>query len=173
MSLLVSWHPLSRSSKLVVRALVNASALHGARHDTRRVETKATFRVEGDGAILTASRVTDKLGLRPTSSYEAGTPVSSRSTSKRPTSMWLLSSSPTIERGVELADQLERLLTKLEPVSGTLWELVRAGYQANWLCYVASHPTEHAAELSRPLLTRLLGLPGDLWLDVCGDDDDG
>lgn len=39
----------------------------------------------------------------------------------------------------------------------------------NWLCYVASHATEHAAELDRHAKQRLLALPSDLWLDVCGD----
>ena len=29
--------------------------------------------------------------------------------------------------------------------------------------------TEHAAELDRQTVQRLLALPGDLWLDVCGD----
>lgn len=53
-----------------------------------------------------------------------------------------------------------------------LWELVRAGYGANWFCYIASHATEHAAELDRQTLQRLLALPGDIWLDVCGDDAD-
>jgi hypothetical protein len=45
-------------------------------------------------------------------------------------------------------------------------------YQANWFCHLASHATEHAADLDRQLLQRLLALPGDLWLDLCGDDID-
>jgi hypothetical protein len=47
---------------------------------------------------------------------------------------------------------------------------IHEGYQANWFCYLASHATEHAAELDRQLLQRLLALPGNLWLDVSGDD---
>jgi hypothetical protein len=43
---------------------------------------------------------------------------------------------------------------------------------ANWCCWVASHATEHAVELDRPTLQRILALPGDLWLDVCGDGSD-
>jgi hypothetical protein len=46
---------------------------------------------------------------------------------------------------------------------------VHAGYTANWFCFIASHVTEHAAELDRQTLQRLLALPGDLWLDVCGE----
>jgi hypothetical protein len=86
----------------------------------------------------------------------------------------LLKSSPSIESGVELSTQLQRLLAILEPRAGQLWDLVEAGYQANWLCYLASHATEHATELDRHLLRRLLALPGDLWLDITGDgmDDD-
>jgi hypothetical protein len=59
-----------------------------------------------------------------------------------------------------------------EPHAEQLWNLVHAGYQANWFCYLASHATEHAAELDRQLLQRLLALPGDLWLDVSGEDVD-
>ena len=32
--------------------------------------------------------------------------------------------------------------------------------------------TEHAAELDRQTIQRIIALPGDLWLDVCGDDTD-
>jgi hypothetical protein len=83
--------------------------------------------------------------------------------------MWLLSSSPRIEAGTELGQHLQRLLSLLEPLAGALWELAHAGYEANWYCWIASHATEHAVELDRTTLQRLLALPGDLWLDVCGD----
>jgi hypothetical protein len=53
-----------------------------------------------------------------------------------------------------------------------LRQLIHEGYEANWFCSIASHATEHAAELDRLTLQRLLALPGDLWLDVCGDDTD-
>lgn len=86
--------------------------------------------------------------------------------------MWLLSSSAGIESGTELTEHLHRLLAILEPVTALLWELVQDGYEANWLCYIASHATEHAAELDRRTLQRVLSLPGDLWLDVCGDGTD-
>jgi Domain of unknown function (DUF4279) len=82
----------------------------------------------------------------------------------------LLNSSAGIEAGTELTEHLHRLLAILEPVTAPFWELVREGYEANWLCYIASHATEHAAELDRRTLQRLPALPGDLWLDVCSDD---
>lgn len=126
----------------------------------------ATFRLFGDEA-LTAAAVSRRLGLQPTRCFEAGTPVSSRSAHARDSSAWLLSSGP--EAGTELTEQLRKLLAILEPVTGTLWDLVGEGYEANWYCYIASHLTEHAAELDRPTLQRLLALPGDLWLDACGD----
>jgi Domain of unknown function (DUF4279) len=135
------------------------------------VETTATFRLFGD-ATLTAAEVTRRLGIPPTRALEAGDPVSSRSSSPRSSSLWLLTSNPGIEAGTELAEHLHRLLDILEPTTGPLWELVHAGYHANWLCYVASHATEHAAQLDRPTMQRLLALPGDLWLDVSGDDQD-
>jgi hypothetical protein len=84
--------------------------------------------------------------------------------------LWLLKSSPNVEPSVELSTHLRRLLTILEPHAEPLWGLVRAGYRANWFCYLTSHATEHAAELNRQLPQRVLALPGDLWLDVHGDD---
>jgi Domain of unknown function (DUF4279) len=97
---------------------------------------------------------------------------SPRSTARRAESLWLISSVPDIEDDVELGEQLTRLLTVLEPVAGALWELADAGYEANWYCWVESHATEHAVEIDRQLMQRLLALPGDLWLDVCGDEAD-
>lgn len=135
------------------------------------METRATFRLCGDTG-LTAAEVTRRLGLQPTAAHEAGDPVSRRSAHTRLSSLWLLSSSPHIEPGTELAAHLHRLLATLEPVTGQLWELIHQGYEANWYCWIASHATEHAAELDRPTLQRLLALPGDLWLDVCGDETD-
>jgi len=67
---------------------------------------------------------------------------------------------------------MHRLLAILEPVAGPLWELAEVRHDANWYCWIASHATEHAAELDRSTLQRLLALPGDLWLDVCGDGTD-
>jgi hypothetical protein len=132
------------------------------------METSATFRLFGD-ARLTAAAVTRRLGIQPTRALEAGDRVGRRSSATSDSSAWLLTSSPGIETGTELAGQLHRLLAVLEPVTAPLWELARAGYEANWFCYIASHATEHAAELDRQTLQRLLALPGDLWLDVCGD----
>jgi hypothetical protein len=140
------------------------------------VKTRATFRLFGD-ARLTAAAVSRRLGIQPTRALEAGDRVSCRSNVTRDSSAWLLTSSPGIETGTELAAQLNRLLAVLEPVTAPLWDLVRAGYEANWFCYVASHATEHCAELDRQTMQRFLALPGDLWLDVCGDgfdeEDDG
>lgn len=132
------------------------------------VKTTASFRLFGDDS-LTAEDVTMRLGIEPSRSFEAGTPVSSRSTSLRTSSGWLLQSSPEIEDNVELEEQLRRLLTILEPHGAQLWSLVQRGYRADWFCYVASNPLEHAVELDRELLSRLLRLPGDLLLDVCGE----
>src|SRR5437879_13614092 len=102
------------------------------------VETTATLRLFGD-AGLTAEAVSTCLGLEPSNSFEAGTPVSSRSTTLRESSTWLLQSGE-IEDGVELEEQLRRLLEVLEPHETELWALVRQGYRANWFCYVASNP---------------------------------
>src|SRR5215475_3864186 len=142
----------------------------GDKH-TDGVGTIASFRLFGE-AGLTAAAVTRRLGLQPTAALEAGSAISRRSTRTRDSCLWLLRSNPAVESGVELSTQLQRLLTILEPHTGQLWDLVSAGYEANWFCYVASHACEHAVELDRQLLQRLLALPGELWLDVCGDDTD-
>jgi hypothetical protein len=126
----------------------------------------------GDNALLTAEAVTRKLGVQPTRAGEEGDRVGRRSTARRTESLWLICSAPGIEEGVELGEQLGRLLAVLEPVSGALWELADAGYEANWYCWVESHATEHAVEIDRQLMQRLLALPGDLWLDVSGDEED-
>ena len=135
------------------------------------MDTTATYRLSGN-ATLTAAAVTRRLGIQPTRAFEEGDPVSSRSASTRKGTLWLLSSSPRIETGTELAEHLHRLLAILEPATQALWELANAGYDANWFCYIASHATEHAAELDRPTMKRILALPGDLWLDVTGDGTD-
>lgn len=80
--------------------------------------------------------------------------------------MWILRATEDIEDGTELSTQLERLLAVIEPKREQVWSLVEQGYQANWFCFVESNPAEHAVELDRSLLTRLLALPGDLWIDV-------
>jgi len=135
------------------------------------MRTTATFRLFGSAA-LTAAAVTRRLAIQPSRALEAGDPVSSRSARTRDFSTWLLRSSTGTEDGTELTEHLHRLLAALEPATAPLWELVHEGYEANWFCYIGSHATEHAAELDRPTLQRVLALPGDLWLDVCGDDAD-
>ncbi len=135
------------------------------------METTATFRLAGD-ATLTAAAVSRRLGIQPTRAFETGDPVGSRSVATHDSSLWLLTSSPGIDTGTELTEHLHRLLAILEPVTAPLRELAHAGYYANWFCYLASHATEHAAELDRLTMQRILALPGDLWLDVCGDDTD-
>jgi hypothetical protein len=103
---------------------------------------------------------------------QAGDPTSRHSAKVRDSSAWLLTSSAGVEVGTELSEHLHRLLARLEPVTALIWELVQEGYEASWVCYVASHAAEHAAQLDRTTLQRLLALPGDLWLDVCGDGTD-
>jgi hypothetical protein len=132
------------------------------------VRSTASFRLIGSSG-LTAQAVTDELSISPSRSHEVGDPITRDSGKVRESSIWVLKSSDTIENGVELATQLERLLTVFEPVTAELNHLVAKGYRANWLCFVASDPAEHSVELSRLLLARLLTLPGDLWLDVDGN----
>jgi hypothetical protein len=138
--------------------------LRPKRQTLASVETTATFRLLGRTG-LTAAAVTRRLSIQPTRALEAGDPVSRRSAKVRDSSAWLLASSAGIEVDTELSEHLHRLLASLEPVTALVWELVQEGYEANWFCYIASHATEHAVELDRTILQRLLALPGDLWLE--------
>ncbi|WP_328615636.1 DUF4279 domain-containing protein [Amycolatopsis sp. NBC_00355] len=132
------------------------------------MSTTATFRLLGDRA-RTAADVTRRLGIGPTAAGEAGEPVSPRSRAVRTDSLWCSSSSPAGTEA-ELATHLRQLLDVLEPRRAELSSLARDGYRADWFCMVVSHATEHAVELDRDLLSRLLTLPGELLLDVSGDD---
>jgi Domain of unknown function (DUF4279) len=94
------------------------------------VQTTATFRLFGD-ATLTAEAVTQRLGILPSRAVEVGDRIS-RSQATRASSAWLLTSSPAIEDGTDLAEHMHRhLLDDLEPVTAQLWDLVHAGYKAN------------------------------------------
>lgn len=135
------------------------------------MRTLASFRLFG--VLASAPRaVTTRLGITPTRSAEVGDPISRRSPRRRDTSLWILQSAPAIEVGIELSEQLQRLLDQLLPTRDALWKLVGQGYEATWFCFVASNAAEHAVELDRSLLARLLDLPGDLWFDACGDERD-
>ena len=134
------------------------------------MRTGATFRLHGDGGLLTAAVVTSLLDLEPTKAHEAGEPRRHGRGSPRESSTWILSTE--IEDDTELDVQLRKLLTVLEPRTADLWNLVQRGYDANWFCYVGSYAAEHAVVLDRDLMTRLLALPGELWLDIYEDGPD-
>lgn len=134
--------------------------------------TVATLRVQSpDGQP--SDDITDAIGLspdpRPPARLQAGTDGSGPVRSS--TGAWLLSSAPSPEEGVELAESLRILLDQIEPVADRLWTLAADGYTITWRCYLGSRALEHDAILDRAVLARLLTLPGDLWLDVYPDDE--
>jgi len=125
----------------------------------------ATLRVVG----RSAARVTDVLGI---SSDDLRGRSGVRRASGDTPGVWLLGSSAHPRPGVELAASLQQLLDRVEPVTDRLCSLAAEGYTVTWFCYIGSHAVEHAVELDRVTLTRLLTLPGDLWLDIYPDDGD-
>lgn len=131
----------------------------------------ATYRVYGATAGLTASGVTDRLGLVPSRSVEVGERPSPKAQIAQ-ASYWALSSGEAPEDGAELTETLTRVLDQLHPVRKQLWNLADEGYDIDWFCYLGSHATEHAAELPRAFMQRLLDVPGALLLDVYEDYDD-
>jgi len=131
----------------------------------------ATYRISGEARGLTAARVTDALGLTPSESWEIGdrprpsSPINLQS-------RWSLSSSNGPEPDVELSTQFERILASLAPHREELWQLVEDGYAMDWFCYVGSYDLEHALALPRRLLQQLLEVPGEVLLDIYGDEPD-
>jgi len=150
-----------------LRTLANWLAAVRRLHEDGAVRTGATFRLFGDHGG-SAAAVTRLLGVEPSSAAEAGDRVGRFSRAFRDVSLWRLSSD--LPADSELADHLHWLLDHLESKSAEVWRLVDQGYDADWFCLAASHAAEHAVALDHALLSRLLRLPGDLFLDVQGDD---
>jgi hypothetical protein len=119
---------------------------------------------------MSAAFVTQKLGIKPTAAIEA------RNRLGRPESMWSLGTRPEVhdeaELGSQVVPQLANLLAVLEPHADVLRELTDMGYRATWECQVESQTTHAVVDIDRQLLARLLALPGDLRLDVRGNDKD-
>lgn len=68
--------------------------------------------------------------------------------------------------GVELEESIVALLEMVEPRASQLAELRPLGAQVDFLCYVGSHATEHAAILAPSTLMRVAALDAELWLDI-------
>ncbi|MFI9818141.1 DUF4279 domain-containing protein [Saccharothrix variisporea] len=132
------------------------------------MRTGASYRIAGMGGG-TAAAVTAALGITPTDAFEVGEPIG-RTGSVRDVSLWHLRSD--LPEGLELADHLNAVLDRLEPRTDDLWRLVEQGYEIDWFCMLASNAFEHAAELDRVLLHRLLSVPGELLIDAMGDGED-
>jgi len=99
--------------------------------------------------------------------------VGRRSPRRTKEGLWSITSAADVQDDVELGASLNVLLGRLEPVTDRLWQLHADGHLMDWFCFVGSHATEHAVELDRLVLTRLLALPGHLLLDVYPDGEDG
>jgi hypothetical protein len=84
--------------------------------------------------------------------------------------MWSISSSGSPEVGVEIYEQLHKLLDIIQPHADTLWSLANDGATCMICCYLGSAAYEHMAIIDRGTMNRLLLVPGDLWLDVYGEE---
>ena len=133
------------------------------------MESSATYRILGEYDAHTARHITEVLRMTPSTAHEAGDPIPRRPGHTYDRAAWHLETTP--DCGPELADSIQELLVQLEPVSQQLWALEAEGYWCNWRCTIGARHTDHAAELDRDTQTRLLALPGELWLDVYSTDD--
>jgi len=130
------------------------------------VDSVAQLIISGSGG--SAAHVTTSLGLAPTRYAEAGDPVRRGSSKIAENSGWILHSH--VEGpGVEVDDSLGALLDLIEPKAHTLWQLEGEGYFVVWRCVAATNDLEHAIEIDRGNLRRLVDLPGVLRLDVYDD----
>ncbi|AZI56889.1 DUF4279 domain-containing protein [Nakamurella antarctica] len=134
------------------------------------MRTRVTYQIFGDQTSLAADRVSRAHGIAPTKSRESGEPTTTRQTAR--SSSWSLPTGEP-EDDVELSTQLETLLGILESRSNELWELSALGYRARWWCYAGSYAAEHAVEVSRALMGRLLAVPEERMLDFYNDEPKG
>ncbi|MBX9246399.1 hypothetical protein ICW40_16515 [Actinotalea ferrariae] len=127
----------------------------------------ATFRLYGPGPLsVTLAEVLESTPAPAPRTDHRAARLGEQALDRR----WSVCSSASgVAEEVELQEALGRVLDRLEPHAAELWRLVDDGYWANWSCYVGSHATEHTVEMGRPLMGRILQLPGDLWLDVYDD----
>jgi len=147
--------------------------------------TKVTFRLAGYDAALTAAAVTRRLGLQPASAFEADTPATRRKAASaseahtpvtrrkapraRGYSLWLISSSPQIEPGVALGEQLRRLLAILEPVTSPLWELADADTRPTGTALPPPTPRSVPSSSTGRYCSACWRSPGTCGSTVCGD----
>ena len=113
---------------------------------------------------LTASHVSEVLGVEPSESFEIGDTFA-RATRVREHSHWALDS----PADGDLESQLRALLNRLEPLHLALRDLHDEGYRLTWTCYVEERDGDGAIALSAALVNDLGTFPADLWIDAYAD----
>ncbi|HEX5994416.1 MAG TPA: DUF4279 domain-containing protein [Jiangellales bacterium] len=115
---------------------------------------------------MSAAAVTERLGIEPTYSHEAGDTFGPRGEQRRGQAMWSLS---TRDDGPgRLDEHLDRLLDRIEPKRPIIEDLAREGHQMDWFCCVRVDGGQGGVVLSVDLLQRLAALPIELALDIYG-----
>jgi hypothetical protein len=120
-----------------------------------------TLRVWKSGT--TSSEISERLGIRPTFSHEAGDV--GRSGHVRTGAMWDLS---TEHLGrAALSEHLSALLDQVEDRREVLQELSNEGFAMDWFCFI-NVDGMGGVSLDAALLARLGCFPLDLDLDIYG-----
>ncbi|WP_109509299.1 DUF4279 domain-containing protein [Nocardioides speluncae] len=116
---------------------------------------------------VTSAEVTERLGITPTFSHEAGD--IGRSGHARKGALWGLSTEHLGRGG--LGDHLSALLDQVEPCREILQVMSNEGFTMDWFCFVDVDGIG-GVELDAGLLSRLGSLPVHLDLDIYGIEHD-
>jgi hypothetical protein len=125
-------------------------------------QTKACLRIDGDHGSV--AKITDAIGLAPTSSHDICDPRSARDPRPWQNLHWSLDSG--LPDTAPLEEHLAALCDILEPHATALHQLRADGYVLDWFCLVGIDGTQGGVVLSPMLLQRLAPIPAELALDI-------
>jgi len=115
--------------------------------------------------IMSAAEITDLLGIKPTESYEKGTPLSSRNpkSSVRHESLWIKESS--LDSSKPLNTHIASLILPIESQVDLFKQLIPSCH-IELFCGFSSESGQGGFVLDAALLKRLTLIPLDITLDL-------